>query len=523
MLKDTYRDLQYNSCVSRGICSINPRVSALQIVLILYLKIFAKYAKEIKTNDRVENFILNTLPLSINNINLNDESFLFAVKNFKKYLPKLIKNFYQSRNKKISNHEKKDITKLFDKTNDILDSIKYGENILNENINKYPQSIRNLYNIILVILKDLSINLLELKNLKKDTREGFQTIVEYLNLFNDTGLNPEELKAKIKSIAKVDYELMKSVRYIQEERYGNQTSRDISYSTDAGKAVLIVGSDIKELEDILNAFKDEDIDIYTHDEMILAHTFPKFSEYPRLKGHFGQGFENCLIDFAKFPGPIILTKNSLHNIENFYRGLLFTTDYTSAPKGIIKINNNNFSEVIKSAKESKGFKKGKTCETVNIGYNYEETISKINEKIEGSKYSRIIILGLNDFSSEQEDYFKNLIKLIPNNILIISFFYSSKRDNFIHINSCYDNLSWTRILDFIIGLNIPITVFIPKCMRGSFSQIIYYSGFDNIDFYIDICKPILLNPSLMQTFSQEFGIKKISTQKKDVEEITKDK
>ena len=64
----------------------------------------------------------------------------------------------------------------------------------------------------------------------------------------------------------------------------------------------------------------------------------------------------------------LLTKHSLHNIENFYRGRLFTTDYTTAPKGIIKIENNDFSEVIKSIETSRGFKTGKNCETVKIGF-----------------------------------------------------------------------------------------------------------------------------------------------------------
>ena len=99
-------------------------------------------------------------------------------------------------------------------------------------------------------------------------------------------------------------------------------------------------------------------------DMMLAHTFPKFSTYQHLRGQYGQGIENCLLDFATFPGPIILTKHSLHNIENFYRGRLFTTDYTSSPKGIIKIENNDFSDIIDSAKKSKGFKTGKQCETV---------------------------------------------------------------------------------------------------------------------------------------------------------------
>ena len=150
---------------------------------------------------------------------------------------------------------------------------------------------------------------------------------------------------------------------------------------------------IMELENILEGLKDTDIDVYTHDEMMLAYTFPKFSEYKNLKGQYGCGVENCLLDFATFPGPIILTKNSLHNIENFYRGRLFTTDYTF-PKGVIKIDNNNFSEVIKSAKDAKGFKTGKICESVSVGYDIKKITQKVLKTIKKiiKKIMQIVIL-----------------------------------------------------------------------------------------------------------------------------------
>ncbi len=67
--------------------------------------------------------------------------------------------------------------------------------------------------------------------------------------------------------------------------------------------------------------------------------------------------------FCNLPGAIILTKHSLHNIENLYRGLLFTTDYT-CPKGVIQIKDNDFSKVIEAAENAKGFKTGKQCESV---------------------------------------------------------------------------------------------------------------------------------------------------------------
>ena len=164
----------------------------------------------------------------------------------------------------------------------------------------------------------------------------------------------------------------------------------------------MVGYNIKELENILENVKNENIDVYTHDDMILAHTFPKFRKYAHLKGHFGKGLENCLIDFAIFPGPIILTRNSLHNIENFYRGRLFTTDYSISPKGVIKIDSSNFEEVITSAKKAKGFKTGKICNSIIIGFNYDEITELIDEKIKSCKYKQIFIIGPDENIEEQK-------------------------------------------------------------------------------------------------------------------------
>ena len=104
---------------------------------------------------------------------------------------------------------------------------------------------------------------------------------------------------------------MKLLRNKQEERYGKQRVNEVSYSTTPAKAILVVGSNIRELEDVLEAVKNQNIDVYTHDEMMIAHTFPKFAEYKNLKGQYGQGLENCLLDFATFPGPIVLTRHSL--------------------------------------------------------------------------------------------------------------------------------------------------------------------------------------------------------------------
>ncbi|MBQ7764326.1 hypothetical protein IJ384_03035 [bacterium] len=523
MSYESFEEYQYNSCISRGICSINPRLSALQTVIVLYLRLFAKYAIKLDLDKSEKIFILNTISITIYNPEFNENSFLFAIDEFKKILPKMIERYHELNSESDLEDEKQKAIELFKETDDIIQALRYGEKIFNRALEKIPTEIRDLYNTMLVITKSLSINLLDLESFDKEYSEGFAIILDLLSKINLEENNVEFLKSKIIKASNIDIEIMKLIRETQEERYGKQGINEVSFSTIPNKAVLVVGSNIRELETVLEALKDEEIDVYTHDDMMLAHTFPKFLEYKNLRGQFGQGLENCLLDFATFPGPIILTKHSLHNIENFYRGILFTTDYTTSPKGIIKIENQNFEEVIKSAKESKGFKSGKHCENVTIGYNYDDIIFQINEAINSKKYKSIFIIGLDFSSIEQKTYFAKLVKLTPKDVLIISFSYESEKENLIHINTCFDSYSWLRIFDYIKEFQLPISIFVPKCDRHTVSQMIYLSNFNDVRVFVGNCTPIILNPSLMNTLRKTFSIENITSAKNDLEQIFKDK
>lgn len=519
MSYESFEEYQYNSCVSRGICSINPRVSSLQTVIVLYLRMFAKFAGNLDVENDDKYFILNTIATTINNPDFNEDSFLYAVDKFKKILPKFMA--------KIScnelEFEEKKAQELFENTNDIIASIKFGERVFNNAVINIPANIRDMYNIILIIAKSLSINLLDLESFEKNNIEAFSTILRLLSQINLAERDEDILKQEIIKASNTDINLMKEIRKAQEERYGKQHVAEVSYTTVPNKAVLVVGSNIRELETVLEALKDENIDVYTHDDMMLAHTFPKFTNYPNLKGQFGFGLESCLLDFATFPGPIVLTKHSLHNIENFYRGRLFTTDYSTSPKGIIKIENNDFKTLIESAKMSKGFKKGKLCETVAIGYDYEKTIFEIKSKISQNSFTKIFIIGFDGYSLEQKSYFEKLIKLAPKDVLIISFSYDYQKENLIYINSCFDNYSWIKLFEYLKSFNLETTFFIPKCGENTISQIIYLSESNKSKVFIGKCAPIVINPLLLNTLEKLFDINEISNSKKDLEYILEDK
>ena len=517
-------DFQYDSCTSSGICSINPRTSALQGVLVIFLTLACKYAMLLlekgEEDKSAEELILNTITLTVSNPEFTEESFITTATKFKEIIPKIVKKYNKIYDEKDFKDKKFSELDLFKETNDIISAIRFGEKIFKKNLKNIPTQTRDLYKIMLVVAKSISINLLDLYSFEKTYKDGYTEILKLFNLISSKEESLEVLKQEIYEASKVDNNIMKLVFESQEERYGKQGIAEVSYTTVPSKAVLVVGSNIRELETVLEFLKNTKIDVYTHDDMMVAHTFPKFSDYKNLKGQYGQGVENCLLDFATFPGPIILTKHSLHNIENLYRGRLFTTDYI-CPKGVIKLNNRDFSPVIDSANSSKGFKSGKQCETVTIGYNHDDIIKQIREKLLRQDYKEVVIIGLEKYSLEQKVYFEKLIKLLPKEVLIISFSYNVEKENIIHINTCFDNYSIMRIYDDIQVLNIKTTVFVPKCDRNSISQMIYMSKNNKTSVFVGKCTPILLNPSLMNTLQNIFKIRSITSAKKDLEIILK--
>lgn len=513
------QDYQYNNCISRGICSINPRTSSLQEIIILYLKLSGYYALKLEnegiTLPRIKEIILDTISILVTNTDFTETDFYNIIKNFNAEIPQIINLYKEMCEKKNETpvYMKTDIK--FNKKTDIIKFIRLGEKELRKKSEQVPMQTRNLYKILFLLAKSLCVNIQDLESFGIDASIGYISILKILNHINYTEINLEEIKKFINEIIVCNNKLVNYLRSAQVERYGIQQETDVSYSTTPGKAILVVGSNIRELEKILYATSKSEIDIYTHDEMMLAHTFPKFKEFKHLKGQYGQGVENCHLDFATFPGPIIITRHSLFNIENLYRGLLFTTDIAYS-KGVIKIQDDDYSAVIESAIKARGFKTGKSCDSEKIGFVYEKELNYLEKYLSNNNYERIIIFGLYGYSPEDKSYFEKLLKEVDDKTLIISLSFYSKNKNVVCINACFDNYAIIKIAEKINLISkLPLNIFVPQCGRNAIAKIIYFSSVLNANTFIAKCSPTILNPNIIKTLKESFNIREITTPQKD--------
>jgi len=232
-----------------------------------------------------------------------------------------------------------------------------------------------------------------------------------------------------------------------------------------------------------------------------------------------------LLDFATFPGAILIAKHSLENIEYLYRGRLFTTD-NFVPQGVVQIKNDDYSPLINSALSARGFKTGKTRESIKIGCTDSQIEEVVNNFIKDKdRFKNIIILGTEEFTNEQRRYYDLLTKHISNDCFIISLSGEHDIKNFVRINSAPDIYTVYRILDKILpSINrekVKITLFLAKCNKHTISNIINLKSYGVDNIFLSKCTPVMLNPTLTKTLKSVFGINPTTSVTEDLKIIYK--
>jgi len=518
-----------DECLSKGICSISPTMSAIQEIVLLYLKELSFYLLKLKELGITNGIIKETVIYALFNIVTNAE---YNQDQFHALIAKLYDYIFQSRalyEKHCSENDIEiEVVKSYfkySKTFDLTDAIRKGEKYYVKRVNTFTPRQKHLYDILFLLGKSLIVKIIELERLGKEAQHAYYAVLSILNAVKPSASFEEDVKKEIKKAINVYHIIVKNVFDTQTELYGGITQAEVSFSTIPGKAILVSGSDLKKLELVLKATENTDIKVYTHGiEMFMAHAFPKLRSHPNLKGHFGSGMESSILDFATFPGAILMTKGSLQRVEYLFRGRLFTLD-PIPPIGVVKIENNNYEPLIKSTLEAKGFVNGHEKPSITVGYNEKEITKKVDyvlDKITKGDIKHLYIVGLLNFPNINKPYFQKFFELMPKNCYAISLCCPISRENVFHLDSFYDYSLFYKIISQIntrIPLNeIKMTTFLTKCDKHTIANLLYLNEVGIKNVYMCKCPPTLINPTLMETLYELFNTKEFFDPKKDIED-----
>lgn len=510
----------YNDCAIDGYCSVDPIIYSLMEVLLYELKQITYYYIKMQElgyeNKKIKDNIINYLSLILVGYEFNRKEFEILLNNINKE-KESVKETY------ITLCEKKNLDCQILKSGikfkqfDLMSIVNQGEQQAIQRNKMLRADTKNLYEIILNLIKSASIRLVELKCYTEDYLPEEDAILRLFNNLNFSAASEEKLTRKINEFAQINYKIHTKLHRFKEEYYGGITLNDVEIGVEEGKSVLVSGQNLKDLENVLQAVKDTDINVYTHNGLIVAHAYPKFAAYTNLKGHFQMSLDSVQFDFASFKGPVLIIRNFQYLLDKLYRGRLFTTNLI-AGKGMTRIENKDFQPLIDAALESKGFEHEHKIASVKVGYDENFVMQKVDEIVEKIKNKRIkhlIIVGLLNHSPMHSDYFSKMEQILPEDYYVISTLIPSIKHNILYFESFFNSSLIYKILSHIKESvdfeTFPVSVFITTCNQHTISHLfnLRYLGIKNI--YLPVCTSNVVTPGMLKFLKEKFNFKQTGT------------
>lgn len=520
----------YDECISKGICTISPDLSYLQEVIREYIRELAFYLLKLKelgiTNEKIKENILETISGLIICTKYSEE-------HFTKIILRLSSDLQQAKDLYTSICQKNNLSLELIKTKmklpkkiTLSESIKQGQKLFTSKFIKISPDKKNLLELTINVAKSICTQIIELRELGVENEDAYMALLSLYNVRIFYADYPvEKLHEVLNYCVNLDHELLMNLSEVREQKYGKISPVLVKTSISPHKAILVSGTNLRDLELLLEATKGKGIDIYTHGSMLMAHAYPKIRAYPHLVGHYGGGSESYLLDFSAFPGAIFITKHSGLRVDILFRSRIYTTDVL-APKGIMMIRNSNFEPLIESALHAKGFTSHKEKSPIKLTLDenkIKEKIIEISQKIKRGEIKHLIGIGISNHTKKQKDYFERFLQIVGDDCYITSLSYHEEKDNIFFVESDYGFLFYYKALDILKAqMEIDYSKIIAlytRCDIHSISNVIYVKRLGVKKIYFPECPPTLINPAIINALREIYDIKEYSSPDTDLKEM----
>ena len=527
-------------CTKVGVCGKSPDLAKLQDLLIYITKglseVTTKLRKEnYKIDDKINNFITINLFTTITNANFDNEVFYNR-----------ISETLRTKNDLIS--------KLNDKSN-LSECALYNETErekLNEKSEKIGvlstenEDIRSLRELIIYGLKGMSAYMKHANALGYDSEEINAFMQETLYLTLDDTLTVDKLIEKTLETGKVGVDAMSLLDKANTETYGHPEMTKVNIGTRNNPGILVSGHDLKDLEMLLKQTEGTGIDVYTHSEMLPAHSYPAFKKYSHFVGNYGGAWWSQKDEFEKFNGPILMTTNCIVPPKDTYKDRLFTTG-AAGFEGCTHIKGNSeddkdFSVIIEKAKTCKPPTQIEEGEIIG-GFAHNQVISladKIVEAVKNKDIGKFVVMSGCDGRAKSRTYYTEFAKALPKDAVILTSGCAKYRYNKLNLGDingiprvldagqCNDSYSLVVIamkLKDAFGLDdindLPIVYNIAWYEQKAIIVFLslLYLGVKNI--HLGPTLPAFLSPNVAKFIVENFGVTGIDTVENDLVEFLK--
>ncbi len=253
-------------------------------------------------------------------------------------------------------------------------------------------------------------------------------IYQALAALDDPNLTLDDWVKLALAVGEINLRAMELLDGGHTQTFGHPTPTTVPLNPKIGKAILVSGHDIRQLNAILQQTVDTGITVYTHGELLPAHGYPKLkATYPHLYGHYGTAWQNQTREFAKFPGAIVVTTNCLMPTHDDYHDKLFSIGpvgyphLTHLPAGDDGIP--DYTPVIEKALSLPGFVQETAPKSVTVGFAHNAVLGVADTVIEAVKQGKIrhfFLVGGCDGAKPGRSYYTEFVEQVPEDCVVLT-------------------------------------------------------------------------------------------------------
>jgi hydroxylamine reductase len=369
-------------CTTFGVCGKNPEVAALQDLLIYMVRGLSQLALEGKKvgikDEQLNIYICESVFATVTNVNFDTDTLIDYIVKLEKFRDDL-REKVQLAGGYTEFHGPVDL--VLKKTKEAM--IKQGKLVGIKSDPSIDPELNGLHWLLIYGLKGVAAYAYHAYRLGKKDDKVFEFIQQGLAATLDKSLGIKDFLDLALKCGEINIRTMELLDAGHTETYGHPSPTQVPLGHKKGKAILVSGHDLKDLEKVLKQSEGKGVYVYTHGEMLPAHGYPVLKKYHNFFGHYGTAWQNQQKEFLNFPGAILMTTNCLQKPSEKYKANIFTSGPVSWP-GVTHIENDDFLPVIEKALEMPGFSEDKNDKTVTVGFgrNYFLTlVENITESV----------------------------------------------------------------------------------------------------------------------------------------------
>jgi len=533
-------------CDISGVCGKKPEVAALQDLLLYGLKGLSIYAEKARqaagtVDEEISRFTIEGLFSTVTNVNFDPAR-----------LEVLIKKCYQLKERARALYEQTwkakngtDAAKITEgpaawvPATDLAGLIRQGEG---QGVNTFHENedIKSAIEILTYGLKGMAAYADHAAILGKKDEEIFVFIHRALAATADKSLGLMDFVGLAMECGKLNLKTMELLSQAHTERFGHPTPTSVSLGTRAGKAILISGHDLLDLEELLKQTEGKGIYVYTHGEMLPAHGYPGLKKYAHLAGNYGGAWQDQQEEFAQFPGAILMTTNCIQRPAESYVQNIFTSGLVAWP-GVQHIRNRDFSPVIKRALELPGFAES-PGKQIMVGFGHQAVLSvagKVIEAVKGGAIRHFFLIGGCDGAKSGRNYYTDFAEKAPKDSVILTLACGKYRFNkldfgdiggiprLLDVGQCNDAYSAVQIAQalagaFGVGVNdLPLSLILSWYEQKAVAILLSLLSLGIKNIRLGPSLPAFVSPNVLKFLVEQFNISPISTAEADLKAILK--